>query len=233
MNYVAFKKSRPKTPINFYGYSRNLNKNQVKTSRRYDDNFDILEYLSENVKAELQVFFKIKNDSASNLKKLNPSKSRKLTTITLDLNSNGESKVALVTSTLAQNDKMSKKDKTTNIENHDGNFNTIQLIVAKLRKKLSAETDENLCDNYRNRIKNLNGYMDLITFCFKYLGKSGDDVKGVNSDFYHIATKDPIEVTIENSKMQYSIEDILTKYFRNISTVTQEISEVEVSLLFS
>ena len=157
---MVFKKSRPKTPINFYGYSRNLSKNRVKTSQRYDDNFDILDYLSESVNAELKVFLKIKNDD-------------------------------------------------------------------------SMETDENLCDNYRDRIKNLNGYMELINFCFKYLGKSGDDVKNVNSDFYNVASKDPIKVTIENSKIQYSIDDILTKYFRNISTVTQEVSEVEVNFHIS
>ena len=231
---MAFKKSRPKTPINFYGYSRNLSKNRVKTSQRYDDNFDILDYLSESVNAELKVFLKIKNDdSASNLKKLNTIKSRKQTTITVDLNSNGESQIALVTSRLVQNEKLHKKEKTVKIENHNGNFSVIQSVIAKLKKKLSMETDENLCDNYRDRIKNLNGYMELINFCFKYLGKSGDDVKNVNSDFYNVASKDPIKVTIENSKIQYSIDDILTKYFRNISTVTQEVSEVEVNFHIS
>ena len=55
----------------------------------------------------------------------------------------------------------------------------------------------------------------------------------MNSDFYNVASKDPIKVTIENSKIQYSIDDILTKYFRNISTVTQEVSEVEVNFHIS
>ena len=228
MSYAAFKKSRPKTAINFSGYSRGLDvKSRVKMARKNDQNFNVLEYLSDSVKEELNKHYKIKNDSASNLNKLPTSKSLKQASITVDLSPVGESKVSIITSNPSQNENLINK-KVKSVENQIGNFDAIQTIVAKLNNKLSTETDEKVCEKYRERIKNLNGYMELLKFCFKYLGKSGNDVEDVNSDFFQVVSKDPIEVTIENSEMKYRIEDVLKKYFENISKTVQEASDVEV-----
>jgi hypothetical protein len=189
MNYRLYKQSRrDKSAINFYGYSRNLSKKRVQTGRRYDENFDSLEFIIDTVKSELSSHFQRKNETVQSqlsLKRLQSStQARKLTTLTVDLNANGESNVALVTSNL--NEKYNKTHKTVKIENQIANYDAILKIIERLERKLGAETDEILCEDYSNRIKNLKGYIDLIKFCFKYLGKSGDDVHDVNSDFFQV-----------------------------------------------
>ena len=215
MSYVTYK-TRPKTPINFYGYSRNLSKKRIQTERKFDNDFDALEYIFQTVKSELDK----KRSSLHSANKL--SQKQKQRAVALDLNADGETQVALVTSLGLAAEKFHKK------ENHVLNYAAIKEIVTKLGKKLFVENDEYLCEVYRERINNLNGYVELSKFCFKYLGKSGADIDNIKSDFFKIVSKNPIEITIQSSKVRYKIEDVLAKYFKYISEAAQENSEHEV-----
>ena len=165
-----------------------------KNDSENEENMNILHKLSDSVKKELKMYSDIKTDSVSNLNKIQMSKSRKQASIAVDLNADGESKVSIVTSNASTSENLNgdNKEKLLSVENHNGNFGAIQAAIAKLNNKLSSETDEKECEKYRERIKNLNGYMELLKFCFKYLGKSGNDVEDVNSDFFQVVSKDPI-----------------------------------------
>ena len=228
MSYAAFK-NRPKTAIKFNGYNRGLSKKEIPIVHKFEDNFDALEYIFQEIKGELDK--KIHSSSSVQTKRLQSAskqKAQKSATLTVDLNDNGEADIVLKYGPTKEKSNKKEQEKSEKLENQVSNYAAIKDIIARLEEKLLNENDETLSNSYKERINNLKGFIELLQFCFKYLGKSGDDIENVKSDFFQCVSKDPIEITILNSKARYTIEDVLTKYFKYISKAVQENSEHEV-----
>ena len=110
------------------------------------------------------------------------------------------------------------------IKNHIGDIHALKKIFNRLE-------DNDTLENKQNR-DDIQTYKKLVKFGFEHLSKACTDEEATkfNSSQMKIVGKNPIKFTLENCKIEYTIEDFFVKYFRHMSKTVSRKTKKNVIL---